>query len=607
MLRQWIYGSAALLVLLNAACQSGGSTATKSKDTTQLQADTHPHLVGGSDGHSHGPEQEGGTTYTCPMHPQVMQSAPGTCPICAMDLVPVTKTGGKGADRSAVAIILSESQMQLAHVTVQPVSAGSISNATVLNARLAANQEQTEVISSRVSGRIERLVVKESGQFVRKGQVLYEIYSEQLLTDQQEYLVALQQENELKEPRYEQFRKAAEQKLRLSGMTPDQIRQLARTRKVQPRIPFVAPAGGTVTEVAASEGQYVSEGALLYRLVNLGQLWVEADLYAGESNYIKVGDQVGVEVVGSEERLNLTARVAFINPEYRTGSQVLTMRAILANPGSKFQPGQQARVFIRHGIQRGLTLPTDAVVRAGDGAVVFIQTGTGTFRPRKVETGTETDQRVAITKGLIGTEKIAMSGAYLLYSELILKKGINPITAKIDEEDVQTASNQKETPVAEQAASPNVQQTPDAFKKQLTLVYEASLKLTEALIRSDARQAQTAAGGAEKAISSVDMNLLSGATHQEWMKHESTMKAALKIIRTTNNLEKQRTAFAGFEDGLYRSVKAFGITDKPAYRQYCPMAQNNKGGYWLSDQKTIRNPYFGEAMLSCGETKEVIQ
>lgn len=612
MIRRWIYGASALLVLLNAACQSGEKTDTKQNDSTGQ----HSMQVAASDDHSdhnHDPDGAGGTTYTCPMHPQIVQSAPGTCPICSMDLVPVVKTGEKSTE-----IMLSESQMQLANVIVQPVASGNIGNNTILNARLAADQQQTDVISSRVAGRIERLYVKETGQPIRKGQVLYEIYSEPLLTQQQEYLLALRQVEELNEPRYEDFRRAAEQKLRLYGMTAEQIAGLAKTRNVQPRIPFVAPAGGTVTEIAASEGQYVGEGALLYRLANLGQLWVEAELYAGEARFVKVGDRIPVQVVGYENSPMMNARVTFINPEYRAGSQVLVMRAVLPNPSGRFQPGQQARVLLRHGVQRGLTLPVDAVVRAGQGAVVFVKTGQGqpngsVFQPRRVQTGTETDQQVSITNGLNGDEQVAMSGAYLLYSELILKKGINPITAEVEEgvKATPTTENNPTGPsdrsVADAATVHKSHKAPDAFRKQLTAVYETSLKLTEAFVSSNPSQTKTTANGVTKILSGVDMMLLSGAAHTDWMTYLNTMNAALKTLSTTADLEKQRTAYAQFEEGLYRSVKEFGVTDKPVYRQFCPMALNNKGSYWLSDKKQIRNPYFGDQMLTCGETKEIIQ
>ncbi|WP_018619816.1 efflux RND transporter periplasmic adaptor subunit [Spirosoma luteum] len=598
------------LLLTLAAC-TGGSDSGKTDDSTAVAsraAEEHQHPAG--------------TQYTCPMHPQVVRDAPGSCPICNMDLVPINKTGA-----SNTSLVLSESQMQLANVSVQPVSQKNISNVTVLNARLAADQEQTEVISSRVAGRIERLFVKETGQAVRKGQVLYEIYSEPLLIDQQEYLIAVAQEQAFPvENRYVQFRKAAEQKLRLYGMTPDQITQLARTKTVQPRIPFVAPSGGTVTEIAASEGQYVTEGALLYRLVNLGQLWVEAELYPGEAGFVKVGDRVPVEVTGSENGQNLTARVVFINPEYREGSQVLTMRAVLPNPGGRLQPGQQARVIIRHeggsaarASQKvpSLTLPTQAVVRAGEGSVVFVQTATNTFQPRRVQTGTETDERVAITSGLTGDEAVVMSGAYLLYSEMILKKGVNPFTKQADTEGVKTTPTIESNPVPvvptaepiakKSAASTGTNTTPDGFKKQLTGVYDASLPLTEAFISTDVKQAKTAAVRVEKALSGVDMTLLSGKSHNDWMNQLNAMNTALKTIRSSDAIETQRLAYGRFGDALYTSLKAFGINNKPVYRQFCPMAQSGKGAYWLSDKKPIRNPYFGEQMLTCGETKEVLQ
>ncbi|XAZ81911.1 efflux RND transporter periplasmic adaptor subunit (plasmid) [Fibrella sp. ES10-3-2-2] len=593
--------------LLLTACRSGGSD-SRSTDSTQVAAHSE------HDGHDHAGRKEGSqTTYTCPMHPQIVQDGPGSCPICGMDLVPVSKKG-----EQATELQLSTSQLQLANVAVRPVGSGAIGNATVLNARLAADPNRTDVVSSRVAGRIERLLVKETGQPVRKGQVLYEIYSEPLLTQQQEFLIALRQEQELgsSEPRYRQFRQGAEQKLRLYGMTPAQIDQLARTRQVLPRIPFVAPASGTVTEIVASEGQYVAEGALLYRLADFTQLWVEVELYAGETRLVKVGDQVPVEVVGYEGGRPLTARVALVNPEYRAGSQVLVMRAVMANQGGRFQPGQQARVRIRQGVRRGLTLPVDAVVRGGAGAVVFVQTKPGFFRPRRVQTGTETDQQVAITSGLDGTEQIAMSGAYLLYSELILKKGINPFTAKPDGEGVKSTPNTEAnpTPVAASGAasnqassgtssSPNV---PPAFRQQLTRVYEASLKLTEALVASDGGRTKASAGEVRKALTGVDMTLVSGPSHKDWMNQLTPMNQALNAMTATTDLVRQRTAYAQFEDALYRSVKAFSVGDKPVYRQYCPMAQGNKGAYWLSDKKPIRNPYFGDQMLTCGETKEEI-
>jgi Cu(I)/Ag(I) efflux system membrane fusion protein len=200
---------------------------------------------------------------------------------------------------------------------------------------------------------------------------------------------------------------------------------------------------------------------------------------------------------------------------------------------------------------------------------------------------------------------------------MVLKKGINPFTKQVDTEGVKTtptiesnpvpvARSEKPTP-SKPGNIDNPPTVPTAFKKQLTAVYDASLKLTEAFINTDTKKTQAAADGVAKSLSGVGMRQLSGATHTAWMTQLNAMNAALKSIRQGEDMEKQRMAYARFEDALYQSIKAFAITDKPVYHQFCPMARNGKGAYWLSDKKPIRNPYFGEQMLTCGETKEVIQ
>ncbi|MFD1140842.1 efflux RND transporter periplasmic adaptor subunit [Larkinella insperata] len=594
MIRRWIYGAAALLTLLNAACRSTEEKDGQDSDSTVVKTDSHS-------GHNHAVQPEGGSSFTCPMHPQIVQSQPGSCPICAMDLVPVVKTGSKATE-----VMLSASQRQLANIRVRPVTSGTIGNTTVLNARLVADQQRTNVISSRIAGRLERLYIKEIGQPVRKGQLLYELYSESLLTYQQEYLVALKQEQELgkAEARYGQFLQAAQQRLKLYGMTDALIRQLAQRGTVQPRIPFLAPASGTVTEIAASEGQYVGEGSLLYRLVDLSHLWVEADLYAGEADWLTVGSRVQVQIAGYESE-PLTARVSFINPEYKAGSQILTVRAELINPAGRFQPGMQARLLAQHGRQQSITLPVDAVIRDQRGTHVYVQTTDSTFQPRRVETGLETADQVAITGGLKGDENVVVSGAYLLYSEIILKKGVNPLVAITAENKTEQVSPRRQDASVE---PPNLSTSaPQAFQHQLTALYEQSLRLTESLIASDPAKARAEAAAARKTLEAINRKQLPGSAHQDWMKQLSRMQTALSSLAATADLEKQRSAYAQFSDGLYHSIKMFGIEDKPVFRQFCPMAQNNQGGYWLSDKKAIRNPYFGEQMLTCGETKEEIR
>ncbi|QEC54229.1 efflux RND transporter periplasmic adaptor subunit [Anseongella ginsenosidimutans] len=364
------------------------------------------------------------------MHPQIVQESFGTCPICGMDLVPVNQAGAEQE------IMLSNRQIALANIRVEPLSPGNLGNNTFVTGKLAADQELIDVVSSRVPGRIEKLYIKETGRQISKGQPLYEMYSEELLTLQNEYLLTLEQYRQLgdTDKRYASFMEAARKKLLLYGMTADQVKRLGETKARSALVTFGSPVSGIVTEIAAAEGQYVAEGSILYRIEGLDRLWVEAELYPREAALVKEGDQVRVIVAGYEHE-PLSGKVVFLNPEYRTGTQILTLRAQIANPGKRFLPGMQASVVLSNNTRTVLALPVDAVVRGEHGAHVWVKAGEGTFTPRMVKTGMETFDRVEILEGLQEGDSVVTSGAYLLYGELVLKKGIEPATAHRYESD----------------------------------------------------------------------------------------------------------------------------------------------------------------------------
>lgn len=142
------------------------------------------------------------------------------------------------------------------------------------------------------------------------------------------------------------------------------------------------------------------------------------------------------------------------------------------------------------------------------------------------------------------------------------------------------------------------------FQAQLTSVFTSYVKLKDAFVDSDVKKVQKEAAETKENLVKVDMKLVSGAAHHDWMTYLTAIQNSLTEIQSSEDIESQRDAFSVVSDNLYKSVKAFGLNGKEAFYEYCPMAFNNEGGYWLSDEATIRNPYFGDKMLTCGEVKE---
>lgn len=326
----------------------------------------------------------------------------------------------------AKVLMLTKNQIKLANITTEKVSMKSLGESLSVTGVLNTDKERSQVISSRVDGRIEKLYVKETGLRVVKGQPLYTLYSERLLTLQQEYLLAKEQFETIPgEVRYRSLVESAEKKLRLYGLTLDQVAQLTKS-SIKSAITFMAPASGIVTKTGASEGGYVSEGSELFQIDDISKLWIEAELYPTETQLVKTGDKISVRINGDDTRV-IEATINFLSPELRSNSQIVVLRASLDNRDNKYKAGQQVQVYLLHSTREGLAVPLDAVIRNGKGAHVYVTAGRGSFEPRVVRTGIETPDQIEITEGVSESDTVVVSGAYLLYSELVLKRGADPM------------------------------------------------------------------------------------------------------------------------------------------------------------------------------------
>ena len=360
------------------------------------------------------------TMYTCSMHPQVMQDRPGKCPICGMELVPEKMSAG-GSDGS---VRLSDQQIQLGGIRVDTVGSGALGDRMILTGTVAVDETGSSAVSARLAGRIDRLYVKTTGEYVHKGQKLYDLYSEELNNAEQEYLLALERQETLHSNVVDLkgLAEAAKGKLLLWGLSEAQVADLAQVRKPQGLTSFYSPADGVVASLESHEGDYVGAGTTVIRLTDLSSVWVEAQVYTSQLAELDRDAAVVVRLADVPDK-QWPGRIAFINPEVDPAARINEVRVALRNKDGILKPGMAAEIAVTNNRRRSLTLPETAVIRNAKGNMVWVEAGHNRFRPVMVETGVEDRGRVEIRAGLNAGDVIVTEGAYLVNSEYGFKHG----------------------------------------------------------------------------------------------------------------------------------------------------------------------------------------
>lgn len=381
-------------------------------------------LIISCDSKKHEEHVEADVYYTCSMDPQVMELKPGKCPICKMPLTPVKKSSNGIKDE----IQLSEQQVQLGNITVDTIRSGMIGDKMILTATLNTDQMKTTSVSARVMGRIDKLYFRNVGDFVKKGDRIFDLYSEELNDAKQEYQLTLEKKKALDNSiiDFDQLVRSAKTKLQLWGLSESQIKELETHNKISNHTSFYSPASGYITLLDALEGQYIMEGGTVLRLADLSTLWAEAQVYV--SQLAQVDPQSVAEVQFPDfPGKSAKGRIDFVNPEINPETRITLLRVSIPNAGYQLKPGMSAYLLLKGKQHQSLTLPTDAVIQESKGATVWLQTGKNTFKSKMVEIGMEDNGRIEIRNGLKPGDIVVISGAYLLNSEYIFKKGTNPM------------------------------------------------------------------------------------------------------------------------------------------------------------------------------------
>ena len=558
------------------------------------------------------------TTYTCSMHPQIQRSEPGDCPICGMDLIPLEA----GTNDDPAVLTMSEAAVAMARVqTTEVVAAdGSAAASTeaprlTVSGRLAADERLAATQTAHVPGRIERLLVGFEGEAIRSGQKIAEVYSPELVAAQRELLEAERLATDTDSPlaaTASSLREAALIKLRNLRVDQATIDRVLASGEAVSTFPIYAEAGGTVTDKRVEVGDYVTRGEVLYTLTKLDELWALFDVYEEQLASVRIGDRVSFTTPAAPGQ-TFSARVSFIDPDIDPSTRTATVRAEVRNRSGRLKPDMLIRGELELSPSRGsattdggaVRVPATAVLWTGDRSVVYVEVPDApvpSYAFREVALGTRVGDDYLVNDGLAPGERVVTRGAFSVDAAAQLNNQFSMMNRDV-------VIQGREAAAVTLAALPDYRQaTPETFQEALAVLAKAYLPIKDALVASDLATAQSAYVGFAERLKDVNMSLLRGQAHDFWMEQLRALQTHGTGLAAAPDIEQARTQFAFFSQALINAVTAFGLPQEEValYVEHCPMALDNEGANWLSDEPLIRNPYFGDAMLTCGTVTDTL-
>jgi Cu(I)/Ag(I) efflux system membrane fusion protein/cobalt-zinc-cadmium efflux system membrane fusion protein len=402
--------------------------------------------------------------YSCGMHPEIIQEGPGNCPICGMKLTPVRGTAASdvkptgerkvkywkssmdptyisdqpGKDAMGMDLVpVYEDEVQVDAIAIDPITIQNMGLRTALVTEqnmtrtirtvghIDYNEEKLYTVNAKISGWIEKLYVDKTGEAVKRGEPLLEIYSPELVSTQQEYLTALRNYQLLKDSSIPEARQGAKDLLEMTekrllnwDIGQAQIEQLEKTGEIRKSLVLYAPADGIVTQKEITAGAFVEAGMTLFKIADLSIVWVLAHIFEYELPFVKLGQTAHIEspYLPGEKR---QGRVTYIYPYLNEVARDIKLRIEVPNPGLKLKPEMYANIAIASELSgKRVAIPEEAVIRSGKREIIFLDLGEGKFLPREVQTGVSGEaDMVEIKQGLKPGEKVVVSAQFMLDSE----------------------------------------------------------------------------------------------------------------------------------------------------------------------------------------------
>jgi Cu(I)/Ag(I) efflux system membrane fusion protein len=558
-------------------------------------------------GHDHPTEVSEHTTWTCSMHPQIRSSEPGKCPICGMDLIPLETEGSEVAQN---AIQMTEDAMKLANIQTMLVGAREAQKEVRLNGKVQVDERKLYQQPTHIPGRIEQLNINFTGEKINRGQVLAMIYSPDLVTAQEELLQA----NTIKNAQPELF-EAAKQKLSNWKIGDGTINKILGSGAVIQRFPISADVSGIVMNKKVEVGDYVERGMPLYEIADLSSVWVLFDIYETDMPWVKIGDRVSY-TMQSFPGETFEGKISFIDPIIDPKTRVASARVEVKNVDNRLKPEMFVTGTLKSNLgsttSKEIVVPKSAVMWTGERSIVYVMEVVGNkvnFILREVVLGPSLGEAYVIKSGLQNGDEIVVNGTFTVdaASQLAGKPSMmNPQGGS-------AMTGHDHGSMISPSSSPPGKKTADNFmpigqkaKNALKPLFTAYFSMKDALSNDQVKEAEISASNLLKGIEGVDMTLFEEESHRKWMDLSSELKNALRPVGHSKTIAEVRMAFQQISNVMIRLENTFRPSGETTYVIHCPMADSNKGADWLSTSKEIRNPYFGQSMLTCGEvTKEI--
>lgn len=539
------------------------------------------HAVFGEGADEHAAD---GSYYTCPMHTFIVLPHPGQCPICHMDLVKIDPAKFS-AEIAIDPVVVQNMGVRVADVVRAPLT-------RTLRTVGSVDYDETRVrdVNLKVGGWLEKVDVDYLGAPVTAGDPLFELYSPELFSAQEEYLSALRRGSP-------ELVAAARDRLAFFDVSDAEVSALAARGTPAKNVPIASRWSGVVVEKSAYAGMRVEPGTKLYRIADLSKIWVMASLYEYQLPYVREG-QAAVMTLPYFPGQEFEGRVIYIYPTLDQRTREVRARVEFDNPELLLKPGMFANVEIRATLARDrVVVPREAVIDTGERQVAFVSLGEGRFEPRDVRLGPEGEGGVVeILDGLKPGEHVVVSGQFLLDSEARMREAL----AKMMRGDL--ASEQGATVAV--ADTGGLVALPEAADAALTELLDAYFAVQRALAGDSTDGVAAAAGRIAGAVDALLATPIPGAPHF-WHQHDevATVRGQALALGKGPPLADARLLFADLSVALSKLVRATGVpaaVPVEVQELRCPMYREDQGGtYWLQPAGAVLNPYFGASMLAC--------